>query len=320
MATIYKRGKSYYLQWTENGERHRTALGKITKAEANTYRINKENSLRHREPVVIGCAFTIFADDYLKWYEKEYPSSINRVRIAFNKHLTPYFGYTAIGVIQVREGEQYKHDRLKKVSASTVNKEIRILKAALNKAVEWQVIQVNPLQGLNPPKKLNSKPPRYYNNQELKILFKKPKGDIWRLIALTGLRRSEALQLKWKDVKKDYIQIVSENNARTKSGRWRKIPLSPSIRKTLNKLRNDTDYVLPRMIPSSLTWAFKKDCKDIGGSLHCLRHTFCSHLVMAGIPIYTVAELAGHADIRTTQIYAHLAPEHLKEAINVLGY
>ena len=54
--------------------------------------------------------------------------------------------------------------------------------------------------------------------------------------------------------------------------------------------------------------------------LHTLRHTYASHLVMAGVDIPTVQKLLGHSDISTTMRYAHLAPEHLRKAIDKMGF
>ncbi len=51
---------------------------------------------------------------------------------------------------------------------------------------------------------------------------------------------------------------------------------------------------------------------------HTLRHTFCSRLVQAGIPLTTVQKLAGHKDYSTTLIYAHLSPGHLHDAVGIL--
>ena len=54
-------------------------------------------------------------------------------------------------------------------------------------------------------------------------------------------------------------------------------------------------------------------------TIHSLRHTFASRLVQKGVPLYTVQKLLGHTDIRTTQRYAHLAPDNLKQAIEKLN-
>ena len=49
---------------------------------------------------------------------------------------------------------------------------------------------------------------------------------------------------------------------------------------------------------------------------HTLRHTIASRLVMQGVDIYPVGRLLEHSDIKTTKIYAHLAPDHLNMAIS----
>ena len=51
---------------------------------------------------------------------------------------------------------------------------------------------------------------------------------------------------------------------------------------------------------------------------HDLRHTFASHLVMAGVPLLTVAELLGHKSIEMTKRYSHLSPNHKATAVRML--
>jgi len=62
----------------------------------------------------------------------------------------------------------------------------------------------------------------------------------------------------------------------------------------------------------------RANVKDV--TLHTFRHTFASWLVMESVDIPTIAELLGHADIKTTMKYAHLAPEHVKKAVERLQF
>ena len=98
------------------------------------------------------------------------------------------------------------------------------------------------------------------------------------------------------------------------------MPLSDGAQKALEHLRaltRDAAYVLPKRQGASLTRVFGKalDRAGLEGSLHCLRHTFCAALVTRGVPLRTVQILAGHASFTTTEKYAHLAPDHLRDAV-----
>jgi site-specific recombinase XerD len=55
-------------------------------------------------------------------------------------------------------------------------------------------------------------------------------------------------------------------------------------------------------------------------SPHTLRHTYASHLVMAGGDLVTIKELLGHSSIVTTMIYAHLSKPHIKKVVDKLNY
>lgn len=133
-------------------------------------------------------------------------------------------------------------------------------------------------------------------------------------MANTGLRRYEALMLRkeW-ELLGQRLRILSTEGARTKSARWREVPISPGAREALDRLASDRELILPQVAPPSLSRAFVTCARraDLDGSLHCLRHTFCSHLVMQGVPLRTVQVLAGHSSIKVTEQYAYLAPDHM---------
>jgi len=62
-----------------------------------------------------------------------------------------------------------------------------------------------------------------------------------------------------------------------------------------------------------------KDARITGFNWHCLRHTFASRLVMAGVDLGTVQELLGHKCIAMSVRYSHLAPKHTLAAVGRLG-
>ena len=66
---------------------------------------------------------------------------------------------------------------------------------------------------------------------------------------------------------------------------------------------------------------FAQDAKvaGVGGSLHWLRHTFCTYLAQAGVSLHDIKELAGHSSIAVTEIYAHHAPGAGQAAIAKLA-
>ena len=175
-----------------------------------------------------------------------------------------------------------------------------------------------PCAKAGPPKNLVSKPPTYYTRDEMQAIYRcAPDRFVWQLMANTGLRRSEALHLRQEHISDGSVMILSEAEARTKSAKWRTVPLSPAAQEAVEALSGkDSGYLLDRVHPTSLTRAFLKAAQraGVGGHLHCLRHTFCSHLVMGSVDLRTVQILAGHSSITVTERYAHLSPDHLRGA------
>ncbi len=321
MATYYEYKGSWYLQWRENGKRVKEWVGRVKETPERQVRIKlqaKELELSTGQRILpTGLIFRNFAEDYLQWYATEYPASHERVDQIVDQHLLPFFGDSPIDAIAPFRVEQYKAERLKKVKAGSVVKELRTLKAMINRAVEWDLITRNPVARVKPPQELDSKPPHYYTVEELVKLYEiSSRAPVWRLYANTGMRRMEGLNLKKADVGSDAIRVLSTEEGRTKSRKWREIPMTEGARQALDEIKPDGSFVIPRIRPESLSRAFLQDVATakMGGSLHSLRHTYISHLVMAGVPLRTVQILAGHAHFSTTEKYAHLAPGHLRDA------
>ena len=333
MAGKYLRGASWYITWVEGSRQVRQCLGRVTEAEAETARVAREQAREH--VALAGPQFLSYAILYGQWSSREYPDSYYRVEQVLRQHLIPFFKRRPLLTLTVGLVDDYKRQRVADgAAAGTIIKELRTLKAMLNHATQTGVITHNPIQYAKAPRDLASKPPRWYTKEELTRIYGQelqiPKetteedADLhrqyrwtWQLLANSGLRRGEAIQLQWRDVGRDELRIVSEPGARTKSGKWRVIPVTHGAEEALAELRQPREFVLPQVTPFSLTRAFSRTLSraELSGSVHALRHTFCSQLVQAGIPLRTVQVLAGHSSVRITEKYAHLAPSSLRDAI-----
>ncbi|QDP54759.1 MAG: putative integrase [Prokaryotic dsDNA virus sp.] len=156
--------------------------------------------------------------------------------------------------------------------------------------------------------------------RQLRELGKDDLADLVAVLADTGCRRGELLELEWDDVDGSWIRLWE-----TKGGTARSIPLTKRAQGILEG-RRELESVGPFASVDSrhLENGWNKVRKamglseDKGFTPHCLRHGCASRLVQAGVPILTVKELLGHAKIETTLIYAHLAPKNLEEAVRLL--
>jgi site-specific recombinase XerD len=141
----------------------------------------------------------------------------------------------------------------------------------------------------------------------------------------TGMRFGEMYSLVWEGVNLGRKVLTIP---RSKNGETRHVPLNSSAICALGafKQRGDgTGKVIRNSdgepLAGSRYWfepALKK-AKIYRFSWHCLRHTFASRLVMAGVDIRTVQELMGHKSISMTVRYSHLAPKHTLAAVELLA-
>lgn len=336
MATTYARGDRWYLNWSNQGRQFRKSLGRITADEAEKFRKAKDYELATGRKIFYASAlFDDHLQRYLDWHAIQFRDSHFRVKQISEQFLGDFTG-KALSQITTGDIERWKSQRMTRVgvnrlgksavmSSETAAKELRTLKAILNKAVEWGEIERSPAKSVKAPKNLRSAPIHWYTKANLAKIYRgSPYAAIWRLMANTGLRRGEAQQLRWVDVKKDHLQVLSTEDERTKSGKWRQVPLSASglaALKTLKRKTGKSDYVLPHMTAPSLSRAFRLDvrARKIGGSLHSLRHTYGAHLVMAGVPLRTLQVLMGHASFTTTERYAHVGGDHLQDQARLVN-
>ncbi len=135
----------------------------------------------------------------------------------------------------------------------------------------------------------------------------------------TGLRLSEQYGLRWESVSFSRRSLTVQ---RSKNGAARHVPLNQAALGALEALRqrNAGSEFVCGGATGPRRW-FEPSVRDAGlsgFSWHCLRHTFASRLVMAGVDLRTAQELLGHKTIGMTVRYAHLAPKHTLAAVERL--
>lgn len=255
--------------------------------------------------------------------------------------------------------------RERKLKASTVNRNVTALKAALNWGVKHGLIQENPIGRVEALQERDSSPKvRFLTPEETERLYaaldareerirqERVHYNLWRkergraplpdlrglpfadylkpmvILSLnTGIRRGSLFSLEWSDVdfKNEVLTLRASAN---KSGRTYHVPLNSTALETLRKWRSQSKgdrlvFVSPknrgRFDNCNTSWEEVLRMAGIENfRWHDMRHTFASNLVMAGVDLNTVRELMGHADLKMTLRYAHLAPAVKRKAVSML--
>ncbi len=170
-------------------------------------------------------------------------------------------------------------------------------------------------------------------------------GPVLRVLvltaAMTGLRQGELLGLRWRDVdwsvqrirvRNTYVRGKHSTDGKSDLSTRRSVPMSDRLageldrwsRRTIYGGDQDLVFAHPHtgnpLDRSKVTRRFQDACRAAGVRpvrFHDLRHTFATRLAASGQPMRTIQEFLGHADSKTTQIYAHYAPsEHEVEMVN----
>lgn len=313
MAKLYKRGPCYYLDWSEGGERFRRSLGKIDRDAAKTIQAEKEAELAGFITPTRGVTVGQVIGTYLAWYQKARPTTFRSATSTFKPFLLRFTSHSAEGV-NPHAVEMWE---LGQQARGSAHKAIKLAKSAFRQAVRSGLIHTNPMDNVQSTEPPISRAPDYYRPNELDALYALKRGPLWRFMVNTGLRRGEMVKARRSDIRDGQIIVESTAEGRTKSGKWRPIPLNAAARDALTHLGEDR-LVLCHV--DTLGDWFAEDRKACGlrGSLHWTRHTFCTALVQQGVSLYDVQRLAGHSSITVTEQYARHAPGHGMDAVGKL--
>ena len=255
----------------------------------------------------------------------------------YNKHLKSTFGSLRLDRISpfiiekfMLEMKKKENCRGKSYAPATIKHQLILLTRLYSIAEKWGLYDGdNPTTKVKKPK-LNNRITEFLKEAELRRLHivlaeweNKMSSSFVLFLLYTGLRRGELFKLTWDDVdlKRKIINLRSPKGKEDTS-----LPLSPEA---IDVLKN-----MPKEFESK--WIFYgkngNQRKDFKGAwhrirakadlpknfrLHGLRHHFASSLVSAGIDLFTVQKLLTHKDAGTTQRYAHLSDQKLRDAINL---
>nr|WP_275888422.1 site-specific integrase [Desulfobulbus alkaliphilus] len=144
-----------------------------------------------------------------------------------------------------------------------------------------------------------------------------------KFLLFTGIRKGEEFKLIWKDI--DMQQKLMKLRD-PKGGRDVSLPLSDKALAVLKEVPRveDSLYVFPGKDGQQREWFYHPwaRIRKMAGlpndfRLHGLRHAFASAMVCNGVDLFIVSRLLTHKDISTTQRYAHLSDQSLRDALKV---
>ena len=316
------------------------------KKKAEAFLMEERKKFQTAEPVTGG---VLFADYIEQWLEVAKPTIAVATYASYcsmvKRVIAPYFRERRITLqgLTPKDIQDFYLEKLKTVSASSVIHYHANIHRALKHAVKLDLIPTNPADKVDRPKK-DRFMGNFYDAEEVNKLFEVSKGTKLEFPilfgAFYGLRRSEALGLKWDaiDFENDSItirhtvtsvtldgkvQLVAADTTKTKSS-LRTLPLVPFVKERLLVLKKEQEnnrrlcgrsyhkqfagYVCINEMgdlikPHYVTEQFPK-LLDANGlrriRFHDLRHSCASLMLANGVPMKQIQDWLGHSDFSTT--------------------
>ena len=269
------------------------------------------------------------------WKDAHYPhykvSTRKGVHSMLTSQLLPAFGSMLLDRI-TRDQVLHWFDAYSRSAPGGANHALRLLRQILEFAIARGHIGTNPARDVLMNRRTALT--RFLSRDELRRLHRAlnrharagtrhaRQADIIRLLLLTGCRRGEILTLRWREVDADTLALED-----SKTGP-RKVYLGAEARRIIERQpRGASPFVFPSVrnperphVPHLALWGrvrAEAGIEDV--RLHDLRHTMASYAVMNGVPVPVVSRLLGHANVRMTLRYAHLADRDIEAAAERVG-
>ena len=268
-------------------------------------------------------------------------STIADYRGYLDRHLGPFFGGRPMDKVDRARVESYLLAKKREgLSSKTIANQLTFLHGLFSFAVKREWVARNVVALVDRPRAPRFKDRRikFLMREQLEALRRAVPddylGDVERPLylcaAMTGLRQGELIALRWCDVDWSASRVrVADNYVRgefdsPKSHRGRSVPMADRLAAELerhfqaSRWRGENDLVFAHPVTGHVLDASKLRKRFYDAlaraelpriTFHGLRHTFGTQMAAAGAPIRAIQEWLGHADISTTEIYAHYAPD-----------
>ena len=266
-----------------------------------------------------------------KRYSDHTITSYKRDLSDFLNYLNSVYGL-AIEKIDLIHARSYMVDLIENnLARSTVARKISAIKSFFKFLLKKGVVTNSPVHLLEIPK-LTKRLPVFVKEDDISKLFSNDNFNnsieglrdqlIMTLFYQTGIRLSELINIKERDVGDNEIRVTGKRN------KQRLIPLTPNLLKLItfyreekNRLFGSHSYLILtdkgnklyekfvyRKVNNYLSLVSSKQKK----SPHILRHTFATHMLNNGADLNAIKELLGHENLAATQIYTHNTFQKLK--------
>ena len=331
---IFLRGSIWYIDYyDERGRRIREAVGpKKTDAMARLGKIT--TAKREKRFFDVRKEYHYTFAELLKKYKQAFQNQIYfRVSKKFYlKVIKKWFKGKLLAHISAYDIEMFRNSRKqaktknnRERADATVNRELETLRHLFSKAVEWEMVEVNPFDKINDLfYEENNQRLRFLDEKEISRLLDACRAHLRPIVICainTGMRLSEILTLRWEQIRGGFIYLT-----KTKSKRARQIPINDDLQELFDsmKTRHIKGYVFCKKngdrykdINGAYRSALRK-AKIEDFHFHDLRHTFASHWIMRGGSLKGLQQILGHSNISMTMRYSHLSKEFQKEEIKLL--
>lgn len=333
-------GKTYYLRYFD--ERGRQKQHKIGGYSDITFDKARTAAKRLRSEVVLGGSpaaaraekrsisdYFSLAEDHRAHAKLHQRCPVNTEAVLDN-HLIPRWGKVRLDEITSADiGKWFAEKRQAGLAPATVEK----IRAVFSRSFELGRIWKTPGADRNPVRdvprmKFNNARERYLSAKEAERLFKALEASdneqlkyIIPFLLLTGARKTEALTALWSHVD---LERRTWHIPTTKTGVPRYVPLSQAAVDIIEKLPRweGCPYLVPNprtrkpYVSFKRAWETARDAAGLPGlRIHDLRHSAASLMANAGVDLYTIGKVLGHADHASTMRYSHLQSDTLMKAV-----